>query len=99
MFIIKRTLCCRKRNQPRQSVSFVRAIKLYPVINVFESYNRMIAQQLSRTKIYKPKRKNKNHVCTLDSVVRNRNLIPRKLTHGVCYVYIFTFLYYDILAR
>jgi hypothetical protein len=99
-FTIKRTLCCRTRNQPRKSVTFLRVIKLYPVINVFESCKGIVSQQLSTDKsIYKAKTKNRNNFNTLDSAIRNLNLILRKLTRGVWYVYIFTFLYFNILAR
>jgi hypothetical protein len=88
--IIKRTLCCRTRNQSRKSVTLVSVIKLYPVINVFESCKGIDSQQLSTDKsIYKAKTKNKNNFNTLASVVRNLDLVLRKLTRGICYVYIF----------
>ena len=59
-------------------------MKLYPDINVFESYKGIVSQQLSTDKsIYKDKTKNKNNFNTLDSVVRNLELILRKLTRGI----------------
>lgn len=54
----KNTFFCPTRNQPRKSVTFLRVVKLYPVIKVFESYKGIVSQQLSTDKsIYKQRTK------------------------------------------
>jgi len=59
----------------------------------FENYKEIVSQQLSTDRsIYKAKTKKKNNFNTLDSVVRNLDLILRKFTRGIWYVYVFIFL-------
>ena len=51
-----------------------------------------------RQSIYMAKTKNKNNICIVNSVVRNQDLIPSKLTHDILYSYSFTFLYFNRLS-
>ena len=51
-----------------------------------------------RQSIYTAKTKNKNNICIVNSVVRNQDLTPSKLTHDILHSYSFTFLYFNRLS-
>jgi len=44
------------------------------------------------------KTKNKNNICIVNSVARNQDLIPSKLTHDILYSYSLQFLYFNRLS-
>lgn len=51
-FIIKRTFCCRTRNQPRKCVTLLNVIKLYPVINVLKITKRLSLSNSVQTEVF-----------------------------------------------